>query len=167
MTRGGRKAPGRDYSRELSEMLPEIIGAGRHAKTIRDIAKLSQRDRGTVDRLLSRMRKATPKQAYIHAWKRGAVGPFSPMWKLGDRPDEPAPAAYSSAEKSKRYRQTERGHAISRAATDRWRASEDGKEHALLYGPTYRSSRRARIAFETGGVAAVDPLLAAIMGKAA
>lgn len=65
--------------------------------------------------------------------------------------------------KSARWRNTPHGKTLARKYSKRWRKSEAGRD----WTKSHRSGRAARKKFESGGVAAIDPLLAAIMGQRA
>ena len=69
----------------------------------------------------------------------------------------------SATEKCKRYRHTEKGGEASKRARKKWKRSKAGKDYARKYD----QNRTAKQKFSAGGVAAIDPLLAAIMGSSA
>lgn len=152
----GRKKVGRDYSAALRDILPKIIGPRCKPKSKQEIADIAGRDHQTVATLFVKIRA----ELYIAGWRRSDVGPMTPLWKLGNKPDAPKPPAYTSAEKSRRYRSDPEKLARSKKAQKAWRNSEAGKD----WRHYYPKRRQARKAYEAGGVAAIDPLLAAIMG---
>lgn len=93
---------------------------------------------------------------FIAEWVRGSRGPITPKWQWGNQPDAPKPAPYTQRERCARYRQTENGKEVMRKWQKHWKKSEEGQ----LYQKAYSSARYARDKFETGGVAAIDPLMA-------
>jgi hypothetical protein len=152
----GRKAPGRDYSTALRDMLPSLLSV---PMSKQEIAKATERDFETVSHLFVKIRSSV----HIAGWKRGRSGPIEALWLYGPGKDSPKPAALTSAEKSARWRNTPHGKILARKYSKRWRKSENGRD----WTKSYRSARYARKKFESGGVAAIDPLLAAIMGPRA
>lgn len=150
----GRKKAGRDYSTALRDKLPAIIG--KTPKSKQEIAAAAERDHETVSRLFDKIRS----QIHIAGWKRGENGPIEALWLLGPGEDAPKPAPFTSAEKSARWRNTPHGKAMARKAAKRWRRSEGGRDWIRSYGVAKYAQRK----YETGGIAAIDPLLALIMG---
>lgn len=67
---GGRKRRERDYSKPLSELLPQIIG--RRSKTVGEIADEAGRAEQTVRQLIDRLKRL--EKIHIKAWQRGLYG---------------------------------------------------------------------------------------------
>lgn len=93
---------------------------------------------------------------HIDAWKLGHRGPYAPYYIAGSGVDAIKPAAQTNAEKSRRYRESKRGKKIIRA----YEATDDRREYKVMDD----RARRARRKYQAGGIAAIDPLLAAMMG---
>lgn len=156
MKYNSRTVAGRDYSRPLVEVLPDIIG--KRSKTVGQIAKAAGRSETTTKNVINRLHKAG--QVHIKRWKR-TVGPYVACYFWGAGTDAPRPAPEPRSIVHKRYRQSEHGKSVCRACRDRWRASDNG----AAYTVSYNKARWAREKFSKGGLAAIDPLLAAIMGR--
>jgi predicted ArsR family transcriptional regulator len=59
-------------------------------------------EKDTVRAAMTRLRKATPKRAYIAAWtERGPTKPL-PIWQMGDQADAPQPKAQTERQRNKR-----------------------------------------------------------------
>lgn len=85
---GGRKRNGRDYSKPLSDLLPQIIG--RQSKTIGDIADEAGRAEQTVRQLIDRLKRL--EKIHIKAWQRGLYGgQIAAKYKYGPGKDAPRP----------------------------------------------------------------------------
>ena len=157
----GRRKAGVDYSRALRDWLPELIGTTPKSK--REIAEATGRNFETVTRLFEKIRS----EIHIAGWRRGEVGEPTALWLLGAGKDAARPAAKTSSEKSKKYRSTARGKAISRSASDRWKQSEAGRQYQQAYNQRrmeryYQKQAERQRAYAV--LKSVDPLLAAIMG---
>ena len=155
MKYNSKTLPGSDYSRPLAELLPDIIG--KRSKSTSEIAKASGRTGTTVKNVVARLHKQG--QVHIKRWKRTA-GPWVACFFWGPGTDAKRPDPEPRSVITKRYRQTEKGKKTCLACRKRWKRSAAGKE----YFRKYHGSRWTREKFATGGVAAIDPLLAAIMG---
>ena len=153
------KGKGRDYSAPLVDMLPEIIG--KQSKPIKQIAKTAGRSEQSVRIVVERLRKNGI--VHIKRWKRGESGPFSAYYFWGAGKDAKRPKPITNAEKVRRYRATEKGIATHKACKTRWLKTEEAQQ----YRESYNKARWAREKFSKGGLAAIDPLLAAIMGGSA
>ena len=151
----GRRKPGRDYSAALRDQLPALIGSKPMSK--QEIAKATDRDFETVSHLFRKIRDSV----HIAGWKRGRSGPIEALWMIGPGEDAPKPKALTSAEKSAKWRNTPHGKILARKYSKRWRKSEHGRD----WTKSYRSARYARKKYEAGGVAAIDPLMAIILGN--
>lgn len=157
MNYNSQTIPGADYSKPLREMLPEIIG--KRSKSAPKIAAVAGRRPQSVTDLLNRLH--AKGEVHIKRWTRGASGPYIACFLWGPGKDAKRPAPISDAEKSRRYRNTENGKKVCKACRDRWHATEQGKD----YVESYNKARWAREKFSKGGLAAIDPLLAAVMGR--
>lgn len=146
---------GHDYSRPLRDMLPDIIG--KRSKSAPQVAIAAGRRAQTVQRLLALLH--SQGQVHIKRWTRNRAGPYAPCYRWGPGTDAPKPAAQSRSVISKRYRESDHGKPVCDAIKQRWRNSERGKE----YAENANKARWAREKFTKGGLAAIDPLLAAIM----
>lgn len=103
---GGRKRNGRDYSKPLSDLLPQIIG--RQSKTIGDIADEAGRAEQTVRQLVDKLHKAG--EIHIKSWQRGLFGGrIAAKYRYGPGKDAKKPSPLSRAEITKRYQQTDKG----------------------------------------------------------
>ena len=91
----GRKAPGRDYSTALRDMLPSLLSVPMSKK---EIAKATERDYETVSHLFAKIRDGV----HVAGWRRGRDGPIEALWLYGPGEDAPKPAPLTSAEKSAR-----------------------------------------------------------------
>lgn len=159
---GGHKASGRDYSVALRDMLPQIIAT--EAKSRFEIAAAAQRDHESVRRVMAKLRD----QVHIAGWRRGKCGPIEALWLWGPGEDAPYPGPMSSAEKSRKYRATERGSMVNRAAARNWYNSEAGKQYRMEDAIRKKARRRImKAAVERAylEIKSRDPLLAAIMGR--
>lgn len=157
----GHRTPGRDYSRALRDLLPQIIATS--AKSKLEIAAEAQRDHESVSRVIAKLRD----QVRIAGWRRGRSGPIEALWLWGAGEDVPYPGPMSSAEKSKRDRSTEHGHQTNLNASRNWRKSEAGKSYEAINNERrkQRYYMRKQIAVRAyHEIKARDPLLAAIMG---
>lgn len=130
----------RDYSYTAAEMLPLVLLA---PMTLTQLAERIGRDRATVRRAVQKAKAAG--QVHCCGWRREKRASGEPVavfvWGPGD--DAPRPKPLTSSQK-----------------TARWRRSKSGRE----WGERYNGARRVRRLFERAGVAAIDPLLAAVMG---
>lgn len=103
---GGRKRQGRDYTKPLSELLPQIIG--RRSKTVGEIADEAGRAEQTVRQLIDRLKRQG--QIHIKSWQRGLYGgQIAAKYKYGPGKDAPRPAPLSRSELTRRCQQTDKG----------------------------------------------------------
>jgi hypothetical protein len=116
-----QKSAGRDYSKTLLEMLPDIIG--KKAKTIPEIADEAERAPQTVRMLFDRIEKEGGGKFHIKSWKRGLFGGrITPCYLWGEGEDAVKPAAYTRNQNARRYQKTDKG----RAAQKRYKAKHLG-----------------------------------------
>lgn len=160
---GGRRRAGVDYSNSLRDMLPGLIGPGQKPKSKREIAAATGRNFETVTRLFERIRS----DVHVADWRRGRTGAPTALWLLGPGDDVPIPPPMTSAEKSRRYRANPIGKATARAASDKWKKSEQGRAYEKAYNKVrlakYHAKQEAkRTAYRA--LRQADPLMAAIMG---
>jgi hypothetical protein len=157
----GRRSPGVDYSVALRDLIPGLIGEGMEPKSKMEIAEATGRNFETVTRLFQKI------DVHIAGWRRGKSGEPSALWLLGKGEDAPRPGPLTCAEKNKRYRSTEHGWKKSRAATDAWKKSENGKKAVADYNAVRLARYHARKEAKKTAYAVLkqaDPLMAAIMG---
>jgi hypothetical protein len=122
---GGIHAAGRDYSRPLVEMLPQIIG--KKAKTIPEIADEAQRSNQSVQGLFARLKKIGGV-IHIKSWKRGMYGgKITPCYLYGPGEDAKKPRPYTRSECVARYQRTDKG----RAAKDRYLSKKKGASSVI------------------------------------
>lgn len=150
------KVEGHDYSFPMAEILPSVICE--EGKTIKQIASEVGRQQQSVNHLLLRLKKK--EMVHISGWSRGKTGGYMAHYKWGYGNDAIRPEPTPQADRCKKYRETAKGKAAHKRARKRWVKSEGGKD----YCETYNKGRYARDKFKEGGVQAIDPLLAAIMG---
>ena len=108
--------------------------------TAAQIAIEADREIRTVTRVLLRLHKQ--KEVHITSWQTNPVGKKTARYRWGKGRDEPHPPVATYAEKAKQ-----------------WRESDEGAERTRRYN----KARYARQKFSQGGVAAIDPLLAAML----
>lgn len=155
MNYNSKTVDGHDYSVLLRDMLPAIIG--KRSKNVVEIAAKAGRRPQSVRHVIERLHDKG--QVHIKRWKRGNAGPYVAYYFWGPGVDAPRPEAQPRSVVHKRYRETENGKKVCRACRKRWRKSAEGG----LSIKSYNRGRWAREKFSKGGVAAIDPLLAAIM----
>lgn len=148
--------PGRDYNTPLLDLLPTIIG--KRSKSIPQIAEAGGRQRQTVTKLIARLHQQNV--VHIKRWTR-TTGPYVANYKWGSGVDAPRPQPEDRSVIHKRYRTSEKGRKTCKICAKRWRKSERGQE----YVHSANKARWAREKFSKGGIAAIDPLLAAMMGQ--
>lgn len=136
MNYNGIRVPGCDYSAPAIDKLPDLIGA--KPMTVRDISIELGRSQKSMDTLFSKLHAAG--RVHVAKWQRGSSGPIAAMYLWGEGEDAPRPKPYTTAQKCRRYRQS------------------GGAKSA-------RKTRLTNKAIKTGGLAAIDPLLAAVMGQ--
>ena len=147
---------GHDYTAALRDILPSAIGSA--AKTSAQIGIECGRALQTVSRLLGRLHAAG--EVHIESWARKTSGPYIAHYRWGSGEDAERPAPLSNSEKHRNYRRTAKGRNTCRRCNKRFRKSEKGQE----YQRRYFKGLYARQKYQAGGVAAIDPLLAAMMG---
>lgn len=145
------------YEKPLIEMLPELIGGEKEALSTKEIAAATGRNNGAVGKIIKSLHER--KVIYVAAWRR-SHGSHTALWKMGSLPDAAPLEKLTNAETCRRYVSTERGRKIRNKGSRRWYRQNNGAEAKRLW----RKKKEALKTFETGGVAAIDPLLAAIMG---
>lgn len=156
MKYNSKTLPGSDYTVPMRDILPEVIGEV--AKTSNQIGIECGRCLQTTSRLLGRLHKAG--EVHIESWARGNSGPYVAHYRWGSGEDAERPAPLSNSAKHRNYRKTDKGRKTCRKCNARWRKTEKGQE----YQSRYFKGLYARQKYQTGGVAAIDPLLAAMMG---
>lgn len=154
----GRRKAGVDYSRALRDWLPELISEKPMSK--REIAQATGRNFETVTRLFQKL----DGQIHIAGWRSGSVGEPTALWLLGPGENAPRPAPMTTAEKSRRYRETENGRATNKAAAKAWRKSPNGLAYRRRYYHRKIRSDSAKAKQAYKAMAEIDPLMAAIMG---
>lgn len=142
-------------TKTLLEELPSLLGES--MMSVDDIAERLGRNRGAVGNLIRELH--AQKVVYVAAWRR-AKGNHAALWQWGSQDDaEPLPNL-TNAEACKRYRSTANGRRVHNRGSRRWYRQNNGAALRL----TERKNKKAIAAYEQGGLAAIDPLLAAIMG---
>lgn len=131
----GPKLEDHDYSYTLRDIIPSLIAD--KPKSAAQVAELAGRHVATARDVLAEMHAAG--QCHIARWQRAPRGPFIACYVLGAGQDADKPRLLTPAEKCKRYRRSIRGQGVAM---------------------TNYIKRKAK----AGGLRAVDPLLAAIMG---
>ena len=147
------------HAKPLLEELPELLGIDKPALSVDEIADMLGRSRGAVGNLVRQLRAQPEKALYIAEWKR-AKGCHAARWKWGNLPDADPLPMLTNAEVCKRYRNTENGRMVHNKGSRRWYRKNDGAAVRLAW----RQNREVVRAYSERGVAAIDPLLAAIMG---
>lgn len=142
----------------IYDLLPSIIGGKTLAKPIHIIAKFANKSEQYVGKVIKKMHE--DGDVHINHWERGEVGPYVAFFKYGPGEDAERPKALTRTERSRRYRSTENGKRVCKEINDRWNASERGTE----YRKKYDQSKWIRKKLESGGLARIDPLMAAIYG---
>jgi len=139
------------------EIVLATMQENRRPMTVNEIAEICELTPQTVGRCIHRIAKQTPVR--IADWVV-ARGPHTPRYELGSEPDAENPPQMTIAERVRNYRNTERGAKVAARCRRRWRKTAAGREYAKrLY-----ENRVLKEKFETNGLAAIDPLMAAIMG---
>lgn len=131
----GPTSAGCDYSVPLSVMVKSILADG--PKDAHDIASQSGRNYGYVTEAMAKLRREGA--CHIVKWLRGDSGPPRPVYAIGPGEDAPRPKAYTQRMKTKRWRSTPKGQATLKA-------------------------RNTKAKIKNKGLAAVDPLMAVMMG---
>lgn len=147
------------HARTLIEELPDLLGEDQPALSVDEIAATLRRNRGAVGNLVRELHTRPEKALYIAAWRR-AKGCHAALWKWGNLDDAAPLPNLTNAEACKRYRNTENGQRVHNRGSRRWYRKNNGAALRLAT----RKHKAAVAAFERDGVAAIDPLLAAIMG---
>lgn len=143
----------------IIDQLPGLIGEDMPGKSVDEIAEAIGFHSGSVGNLVRKLRLQEAKTLYVSGWRR-AKGNHIALWKWGNLPDaEPLPNL-TNAEACKRYRNTANGRRVHNRGSRRWYRQNNGAALRL----TDRQNKKAIAAYERGGLAAIDPLLAAIMG---
>lgn len=113
---GGKQRPDRDYTRALSDLLPEIIE--KKAKTVSEIADEAGRAEQTVSQLIRSLRDKGGK-LHVKGWQRGITGgKITARYLWGPGEDAKRLKPLTRAEITKRYQKTDKG----RAARQRFRS---------------------------------------------
>ena len=130
---------------KLRNQIPAMLSS--RPMSSNDIAELTGRNRNAVRIVLVAMHK--DGEIHIAGWNRSSRGHPIALFGLGQGKDVGKPAPFTSAELSQRYRDTERGKKVCIKSSRKW---------------YWLNQSKLRKKFETGGLKAIDPLLAAIMG---
>lgn len=150
----GENAPHRISARQ--HIVKMLTGGEYSAMHMADAIGISRQSTQT---LISQLKEEGVK-IRIAGWRGRTKGPRVAVYTIGEGQDAERPDAMTNAEKVAKYRATPKGKATYRRCAKRWRKSAAGKEYARKGW----QARSARAKFEKRGVAAIDPLLAAIMG---
>jgi hypothetical protein len=134
---------GRDYPVALARFIPAFLATGSH--TCREIAAIADCTEGAARKAVAKLKKLD--LVHIEGWRRSVSGPHVPIYSNGPGIDAPRIEPVPKSQRNRRYRKSKNGKAMIR---DQRRREANG--------------RLARKMYETGGVAAIDPLLAALMG---
>jgi hypothetical protein len=141
---------------KLRNQIPEMLSS--RPMSSNDIAELTGRNRNAVRIVLVAMHKAG--EIHIAGWNRSPRGPAIALFAPGKGTDAEKPEPLNNSEICKRYRSTEKGRAIHLKSSRKWYRLNNGAAMRNIQ----RKNEKLRRAFETGGLKAIDPLLAAIMG---
>lgn len=131
----GPRTPGSDYSFSTRDVLPELIKTTPLSPAM--IAEKIGRSAQAVGELMAKLHREG--LVHIAKWKRAERGPMIRLYLWGPGEDMKKPHSYTQNERCRRYRKTIRGQGVTQAI-------------------------RAKNKIKTQGLAAVDPLMAAIMG---
>ena len=138
----GKKVGNRDYSKPMKELVLEVMGdRGMMSSTI---ARKIGRDPSRVSCLMYKMHQKG--LVHISRWNKRKCGPITACYKLGAGVDAEKPAPFTNAEKSARYRATEKG------------------KIAKQRGNRVKKINRDRVVIAKKVLASIDPLMAAIYG---
>ena len=141
---------------KLRNQIPEMLSS--RPMSSNDIAELTGRNRNAVRIVLVAMHKAG--EIHISGWNRSPRGPAIALFSLGKGTDAEKPEALDNSEICKRYRNTEKGKKVHLKSSRKWYRLNNGAAMRNIQ----RKNEKLRKKFETGGLKAIDPLLAAIMG---
>lgn len=147
------------HAKRLIQELPDLLGADMPARSISEIADLLGRNSGAVGNLVRDLRAQEEKVLYVAAWRRSR-GSHIALWKWGNLPDADPLPKLTNAEVCERYRKTEHGRMVHNKGSRRWYRKNDG----AAIRRAWRQNREVVRVYSERGVAAIDPLLAAIMG---
>lgn len=140
--RGFKKA-GRNNEKAAIDLLDGVIGA--NPKTIRQIAVEVDRDYESIRCAIAKLRKMTPSPIRIAGWHKGEKG-LCPaamyLWQQGEDVARPKPT--SSAEKCRRYRETEHGKKVGKEATKRWMQTPAADEYKRRRYQTVKAARERK-----------------------
>ena len=141
---------------KLRNQIPSILSSGPMSSN--DIAELTGRNRNAVRIVLVDMYE--DGELHIADWKRSPRGHAIARFALGKGIDAEKPAPFTFAELSQRYRNTEHGKKVCLKSSRRWYRKNNGAGLKRIE----KDNKRFMKLLETGGLKAIDPLLAAIMG---
>lgn len=130
---------------KLRNQIPQMLKS--RPMSSNDIAELTGRNRNAVRIVLVAMHK--DGEIHIAGWNRSSRGNPISLFGLGQGKDAEKPEPFTCAELSQRYRDTEKGKKVCLKSSRKW---------------YWLNQSKLRKKFETGGLKAIDPLLAAIMG---
>jgi len=141
---------------KLRNQIPSILRNGPMSSN--DIAELTGRNRNAVRIVLGDMYE--DGELHIAGWNRSPRGPAIALFANGKGIDADQPEPLNNSEVCKRYRNTEKGKQIHLRSSRKWYRLNNGAAMRNIQ----RKNEKIRRLFETGGLKAIDPLLAAIMG---
>ena len=144
--------------RLLKDMIPEIIQIGKPPMSPEDISRVTDRNANAVRKLLKQLHENG--DVHIASWGRAIRGPFIAQYTWGKGIDAPKIEKLTNREICSRYRNTEKGKKVHTKGSRAWRR----KNNATGLKSIQRNQAKALKKYQSGGVAAIDPLLAAIMG---
>lgn len=147
------------HAKLLIDQLPELIGGDKPALSIEEIAVALGRNHAAVGTLIKDLHEQAAPALYIADWRR-ARGRHAALWKWGQGVDAAPLPHLTNAETCKKYRTSKHGRKVHLKASRRWYRQNNGAALRLAD----RKNKAAQLAFSKHGVAAIDPLLAAIMG---
>ncbi len=150
------RTPGVDYSMPVDVLVRQLLAI--RPMSASEMAAATGRSYECFRLWVTRNRD----RIHIADWHRPeGGGNRAARYALGHGEDMPRPPKMSNAEKANRYRATDGGKLAHARARKRWDSSERGQQ----YQQAYRKAYYARSKAKRGGLAAIDTLLAAIMGS--
>jgi len=142
----------------LRDQIPDLIRET--PMSAEDIAVATDRNRGAVRKLLTQMHD--DEEIHVASWRRAIRGPFIALFLFGPGVDAPPIEKLTNAETCKRYRTSPHGRKVHLKASRRWYRQNGGAGMRNIERKRAKALKR----FQTDGVAAIDPLLAMIIGWA-
>lgn len=140
------------------EMIPALLAFS--ALSREDLAKAIGRSFQTISPVVKQLHLSG--HIHIVGWREPRTpGPKIALFTWGPGVDVPRPARMSPEERVARYRATPKGKATLARAQAKYARSTEGR----IYKSSHAKARWAREKFASGGVAAIDPLLATLLGQ--